>query len=63
MSAYFNVGQMSAQAAVMRVKASKRYPDGIKAFVEQGVVRRELSDNFCFYNGENAIGRMLLLRV
>lgn len=51
MSAYFNLGQMSAQAAVMRVKASKRHPDGVKAFVEQGVVRRELSDNFCFYNG------------
>ena len=51
MSAYFNLGQMSAQAAVMRVKASKRHPDGVKAFVEQGVVRRELSDNLCFYNG------------
>eukprot|EP00752_Nemacystus_decipiens_P015161 g13506.t1 len=50
MSAYFNLGQMSAQAAVMRVKASKRHPDGVKAFVEQGVVRRELSDNLCFYN-------------
>lgn len=52
MSAYFNLGQMGAQAAVMRVKASKRHPDGVKAFVEQGVVRRELSDNFCFYNGK-----------
>lgn len=51
MSAYFNLGQMSAQAAVMRVKASKRHPDGVKAFVEQAVVRRELSDNLCFYNG------------
>ncbi|CAM9789414.1 unnamed protein product [Ectocarpus sp. 6 AP-2014] len=50
MSPYFNLGQMSAQAAVMRVKASRRHPDGVKAFVEQGVVRRELSDNFCFYN-------------
>lgn len=51
MSVYFNLGQMSAQAAVMRVKAFKRHPDGVKAFVEQGVVRRELSDNFCFHNG------------
>lgn len=51
MAAYFNLGQMSAQTAVMRVKASKRHPEGVKAFVEQGVVRRELSDNFCFYNG------------
>ncbi|CAM9225217.1 unnamed protein product [Hapterophycus canaliculatus] len=50
MSGYFNLGQMSAQAAVMHVKASKRHPDGVKAFVEQGIVRRELSDNFCYYN-------------
>ena len=52
MSAYFNMGQISAQAAVMRVKASRRFPDGVKAFMEQGVVRRELGDNLCFYNGE-----------
>ncbi|CAM9717520.1 unnamed protein product [Laminaria digitata] len=50
MSAYFNMGQMSAQAAVMRVKASRRFPDGVKAFMEQAVVRRELGDNLCFYN-------------
>lgn len=54
MSPYFNTGQISAQAAVIRVKESKRYPDGVKAFVEQAVVRRELSDNLCFYNGEQA---------
>lgn len=47
----------------MRVKASRRHPDGVKAFVEQGVVRKELSDNLCFYNGEQAAiqqGRALL---
>lgn len=52
MSPYFNMGQMSAQAAVLRVKKAKSYPDGVKAFIEQSVVRRELSDNLCFYNGE-----------
>lgn len=52
MAPYFNTGQISAQAAAMRVKQSKRHPEGVKAFVEQGVVRRELSDNLCFYNGE-----------
>ena len=26
--------------------------DGIAAFIEEGVVRRELSDNFCFYNDD-----------
>lgn len=55
MSAYFNMGQMSAQAAVMRVKASRRFPDGVKAFMEQAVVRRELGDNLCFYNGKRTI--------
>lgn len=53
MSPYFNMGQISAQAAVLRVKKSKRHPEGVKAFVEQAVVRRELSDNLCFYNGES----------
>lgn len=51
MAAYFNMGQMSAQAAVLRVKRCRGNPEGIKSFVEQAVVRRELSDNLCFYNG------------
>lgn len=55
MSVYFNMGQISAQAAVMRVKKDRRYPEGVKAFVEQGVVRRELSDNLCFYNGKERL--------
>lgn len=59
MSPYFNMGQMSAQAAVLRVKKAKSYPDGVKAFIEQGVVRRELSDNLCFYNGECLLLRCL----
>ncbi|CAM9823819.1 unnamed protein product [Ascophyllum nodosum] len=50
MSPYLNMGQISAQAAVMPVKSTKRYPEGVKAFMEQCIVRRELSDNFCFYN-------------
>lgn len=57
MSPYFNMGQMSAQAAVMLVKSTKRYPEGVKSFIEQAVVRRELSDNFCFYNGEQKVVR------
>lgn len=50
MSPYFNMGQISTQAAVLRVKQSKRYPEGVKAFIEQAIIRRELSDNLCFYN-------------
>lgn len=32
-----------------QVKATKRHHDSVAAFVEEGIVRRELSDNFCFY--------------
>lgn len=27
-----------------------RFPSSVDAFIEEAVVRRELSDNFCFYN-------------
>lgn len=55
MSPYFNMGQISTQAAVLRVKQSKRYPEGVKAFIEQAIIRRELSDNLCFYNSEYSV--------
>lgn len=32
-----------------QVKAAKRHHESTAAFIEEGVVRRELSDNFCFY--------------
>lgn len=33
------------------VKALKsKYPDSVDAYIEEAIVRRELSDNFCFYN-------------
>ena len=24
--------------------------DGVNAFIEEAIIRRELADNFCFYN-------------
>lgn len=54
LSPYLHFGQISAQAAVLRVKASKQaHGGGMDSFVEECVVRRELSDNFCFYNHAN----------
>lgn len=50
LSPYFHFGQLAPQRAAWVVKKSKKHADGIKAFVEEAVVRRELSDNFCFYN-------------
>jgi deoxyribodipyrimidine photo-lyase len=42
--------QLSAQRAVFAVRATKKHSEGAAAFIEEAVVRRELSDNFCFYN-------------
>ena len=27
-----------------------RYKESVEAFIEEAVVRRELADNFCYYN-------------
>lgn len=49
---YFCVtGQLSVQRTVLTVKKYRKlYPESVDAFVEEAVIRRELSDNFCFYN-------------
>jgi deoxyribodipyrimidine photo-lyase len=47
---YLHFGQLSAQRIaleVMKADAAKEVKD---AFLEELIVRRELSDNFCFYN-------------
>ena len=45
------IGQLSVQRAILTVKKhSKQYPKSVEAYVEETVVRRELADNFCFYN-------------
>lgn len=50
LSPYINFGQISAQ--YMAGKILKKVPEGKDkdAFLEQLIVRRELSDNYCFYN-------------
>lgn len=52
LSPWFHFGQLSVQRAILclidkevKAKASK----SVDAFIEEAVVRRELSDNFCFY--------------
>ena len=27
-----------------------RYKEGVEGYIEEGIVRRELADNFCYYN-------------
>ena len=44
-------GQISAQRCVLEVnKFKSKYASSVDAYVEEMVIRRELSDNFCFYN-------------
>ncbi|XP_066565183.1 CPD photolyase isoform X2 [Amia ocellicauda] len=51
LSPWLHFGHVSAQRVVLEVERSgQRWPSSVKAFVEETVVRRELADNFCFYN-------------
>ena len=51
MSPWVNHGQVSMQRAVLYVKKhGKSHSEAVAGFVEEAVVRRELSDNFCYYN-------------
>ncbi|KAL5275512.1 phr family protein [Megaselia abdita] len=50
LSPWFNFGQLSCQRAVLYVKTfSKKYSKSVESFCEEAIVRRELADNFCFY--------------
>jgi len=50
LSPYLHFGQLSAQRVALVVDSAE-CPAGSKdAFLEELVVRRELSDNFCYYN-------------
>jgi len=50
LSAYLHFGQIPSQRVVMEVMDSDADEDAKDAFIEEIVVRKELSDNFCFYN-------------
>jgi deoxyribodipyrimidine photo-lyase len=50
LSPYLHFGQISAQRVALEVSMSDTYKKSREAFLEELIVRRELSDNFCFYN-------------
>ncbi len=50
LSPYLHFGQLSAQRVALEVEAVGGDTRAQEAFLEELVVRRELSDNFCFYN-------------
>ncbi|KAL4608184.1 Deoxyribodipyrimidine photo-lyase-like [Arapaima gigas] len=50
LSPWLHAGQVSAQRVVLEVKRCGSRGPSVDSFVEEVVVRRELADNFCFYN-------------
>jgi deoxyribodipyrimidine photo-lyase len=50
LSPYLHFGQVSAQRVALEVKWLAGKTEAAKALLEELVVRRELSDNFCLYN-------------
>jgi deoxyribodipyrimidine photo-lyase len=50
LSPYLHFGQISAQRVALEVKKSSTPAIKRQAFLEELIVRRELADNFCFYN-------------
>lgn len=50
LSPYLHFGQLSAQRVALEVMNANADEDSKNSFHEELIVRRELSDNFCFYN-------------
>ena len=50
LSPYLHFGHLSAQRVALEVRKSGAPAEAKTDFLEELVVRRELSDNFCFYN-------------
>ncbi|CAD7014739.1 deoxyribodipyrimidine photo-lyase [Ceratitis capitata] len=51
LSPWFHFGQISVQRCVLEVMRFKpKYKASVESFCEEAIVRRELADNFCYYN-------------
>ena len=50
LSPYLHFGQIAAQRIALDVKKSNAPEKTKEAFLEELIVRKELADNFCFYN-------------
>jgi len=50
LSPYLHFGQISAQHVALQVQSAAVEPQYKESFLEELIVRRELSDNFCYYN-------------
>jgi deoxyribodipyrimidine photo-lyase len=52
LSPYLHFGHLSAQRVALAVLKAPAAEESREAFLEELIVRRELSDNFCFYNAD-----------
>lgn len=52
LSPYLHFGQLSAQRLALAVRRSDIGEDSKRAFLEELIVRRELADNYCWYQPE-----------
>ena len=50
LSPYLHFGQLSPQRIALSIIRSQQLTAATNAFLEQLIIRRELADNFCFYN-------------
>ncbi|KAK9505830.1 hypothetical protein O3M35_009804 [Rhynocoris fuscipes] len=51
LSPWFHFGHISVQRCILYVKQFKtKHTESVNAFCEEAIVRRELADNFCYYN-------------
>jgi deoxyribodipyrimidine photo-lyase len=52
LSPYLHAGHLSAQRVALEAQRFDRPVNSQEAFLEELIIRRELSDNFCLYNSE-----------
>ena len=50
LSPYLHFGQISAEQILIEINKSDIFEESKKTFIEELFVRRELADNYCFYN-------------
>lgn len=50
LSPYLHFGQISAQRIVLEVHKSNALDDAKETFLEELIIRKELADNYCYYN-------------
>ena len=50
LSPWVNFGHVSFQRLALDIRALRKFPNGTASFIEEGIVRRELSDNFVYYS-------------